>query len=191
MPKPLIAGLSQEDAKRLRALVVDDNEYMRRLLLEFLRVLRVGTIRGAGDGAVALTLMRILRPDLVLVDLRMDQVDGFDFVRRVRAGDSGTNPYVPIIMITGHADAPRVHDARDAGVNELLVKPVSFTTVAQRTGAVLTEPRPFIRAAGYLGPDRRRRSTLVDIDRRKAAHGLITPGEILTWKRCLELSEAV
>ena len=112
--------------------------------------------------------------DLIFVDWRMERVDGLELVKRVRTGADSVNPYVPIIMVTGYADGARVKAARDAGVSDLLVKPISLAALAQRIGAVLNEPRPFIRTPGYFGPDRRRRALrFVGADRRKLQQGLI------------------
>lgn len=192
MPKPLIMGLSCEDAERLSVLVVEDNEHMRRVICEFLFVLRIRTIREASDGAEALEILRGFRPDLIFVDWRMERIDGFELVKRVRAGADAINPYVPIIMVTGYADGARVKAARDAGVSDLLVKPVSLTALAQRVETIFNEPRPFIKTPGYVGPDRRRRMLpFIGADRRKVQHGLITLQEIQSWPHDHEFSDAV
>jgi len=192
MPKSLITGLSREDAQRMRMLVVDDNEYMRRVICEFLRVMRIGTIKDATNGAEALDLLRSFQPDLIFVDWRMERLDGLEFVKRVRTDPGSANPYVPIIMVTGYADGTRVKAARDAGVNELLVKPVSLATLAQRVAVALLEPRPFIRVSGYYGPDRRRRAQpFAGTDRRRIQEGVVSLREIQERLRHQELSDAV
>jgi response regulator RpfG family c-di-GMP phosphodiesterase len=60
-------------------------------------------------------------------------------------------------MITGHAERHRVEAARDAGVNELLVKPVTEKALHSRIQEVILRPRPFIFGPDYYGPCRRRR----------------------------------
>ena len=192
MPKPLIMGLLREEVERLHALVVKDNEYMRRVLCEFLRILRIGTIKDASDGAEAVEIMRSFRPDLILVDWRMARIDGFELVKRVRTGADSVNPYVPIIMVTGYADGARVKAARDAGVSDLLVKPISLATLAQRIEAVFYEPRPFIKISGYFGPDRRRRvQPFVGADRRKLQQGRIPRKEMQSQLYGQELVDAM
>jgi len=87
----------------------------------------------------------------------MSPVDGVEFTRLVsNAGDS-PNPFLPIIMLTGHAERARVEEARDSGVTEFVVKPVTARSVLDRLNAVIMRPRPFVRTADYFGPDRRRR----------------------------------
>jgi len=64
---------------------------------------------------------------------------------------------VPVIMLTGHTHIDRVRQARDAGVNEFIAKPVSVKTMMQRLQTVIENPRPYVRTKVYFGPCRRRR----------------------------------
>ena len=63
---------------------------------------------------------------------------------------------MPIIMLTGHSDRLRLDAARDRGVTEFLCKPVTARAILSRLEAVILQPRPFVNAAKYFGPDRRR-----------------------------------
>ena len=60
-------------------------------------------------------------------------------------------------MMTGHVERSRVEQARDAGVNEFILKPLTPTALVSRLEAVLQRPRAFVRLPSYFGPDRRRR----------------------------------
>ena len=73
---------------------------------------------------------------------------------------------MPIIMITAHSERPRIIAARDAGINEFVMKPVSAKTLFSRLNAVIEHPRRFVRIEEYFGPDRRRRKMFVDFERR-------------------------
>jgi two-component system chemotaxis response regulator CheY len=141
----------------LKILLVDDNQHMRLLLAEILRALGVRRIYEAQDGAEALGMMREIEMDLVMTDLTMGPLDGIDFVNLLRNSPDSPNPFAPVIMITGHSTMRRVAEARDAGVNEFLAKPVTARGVIHRINLLIEHPRPFIRCAGYFGPDRRRR----------------------------------
>jgi two-component system chemotaxis response regulator CheY len=143
---------------RLKILLVDDNHYMRVLLGEILRAIGVLEIFEANDGAEALQTMRQNTVDIVMTDLSMQPLDGIDFVRLLRNSPDSPNPMVPVIMITGHSTMQRVAEARDAGVNEFLAKPLTARGVIERIGQVVEHPRPFIRTTSYFGPDRRRRA---------------------------------
>ena len=85
-------------------------------------------------------------------------MDGVEFTRQVRRAPDSRNPYLPIIMMTGHSARSRVEEARDAGVTEFIVKPVTAKTLLNRIYAVVYKPRPFLHTDSYFGPDRRRRN---------------------------------
>lgn len=141
----------------IRILLVDDNHHMRVLLTEILRAIGVRHVFEAGDGAEALQIMRTHQIDVVMTDLAMQPLDGIDFVRLLRNSPDSPNQMCPVIMITGHSTSRRVGEARDAGVNEFLAKPVTARGVIERIGEIVEHPRPFIRAGDYFGPERRRR----------------------------------
>nr|WP_255500788.1 response regulator [Caulobacter sp. RHG1] len=141
----------------LKVLLVDDNQHMRILLIEILRAIGVRHVFEATDGAEALSLLRKVAIDVVLTDLSMNGLDGIDFMHLVRRSPDSPNPFVPVVMITGHSTERRVHEARDAGVNEFLTKPVTARGVIHRLTLLVENPRPFIRTETYFGPDRRRR----------------------------------
>jgi DNA-binding response OmpR family regulator len=82
---------------------------------------------------------------------------GLDFVKLVRNSPKSPNPFVSIIMLTGHTHIDHVRLARDAGANEFLAKPVSVKAILSRMLSVIEHPRPFVRTDTYFGPCRRRR----------------------------------
>ncbi|MDB5423742.1 MAG: chemotaxis protein CheYIII [Phenylobacterium sp.] len=140
----------------LKILLVDDNHHMRVLLTEILRALGVRQIFEASDGAEGLQTLRHNPVDIIMTDLSMQPLDGIDFVRLLRAAP-GPSRMTPVIMITGHSTLQRVNEARDAGVNEFLAKPLTARGVLGRVALVIDHPRGFVRSESYFGPDRRRR----------------------------------
>jgi len=142
----------------LKILLVDDNHHMRVLLAEILRALGVKEIHEANDGAEGLQMMRNHAVDIVMTDLSMQPLDGIDFVRLLRNSPDSPNQLAPVIMITGHSTFARVNEARDAGVNEFLAKPLTARGVVERIHQVVENARPFVRTQDYFGPDRRRRA---------------------------------
>ena len=82
--------------------------------------------------------------------------DGLELTQMIRQPGANANPYVAIIMLTGHSEKKRVTSARDAGVTEFLAKPISAKGLYQRIANVVANPRPFIKTKSYFGPDRRR-----------------------------------
>jgi two-component system, chemotaxis family, chemotaxis protein CheY len=142
----------------LKVLLVDDNHHMRVLLAEILRAIGVRDVFEATDGAEALKSLHANPIDIIMTDLAMQPLDGIDFVRLLRNSPESPNPMAPVIMITGHSTHRRVQEARDVGVNEFLSKPVTARGVLSRIAQVVDNPRPFVRAETYFGPDRRRRA---------------------------------
>lgn len=143
---------------RVMVLVVDDNHYMRVIVSTMLRSMGITQIREASDGIEALEIVRDWRPDVVVLDLMMEQLDGIEFTKLVRRGTDSPNPYLPIIMMTGHTDRQHVLAARDAGVNEFIAKPLTARALIDRLKSVINNERGWVKSATYVGPDRRRRN---------------------------------
>jgi CheY-like chemotaxis protein len=154
--------------ENLNVLVVDDNKHMLSLVETILHAMRVKNVRCVGDAAEAFAEMRTCRSDIVITDWAMQPLDGLDFVRLVRKGEDSPDPYVPIILLTGHTEMHRVREARDSGVNEVLAKPVSIQGLHRRIVSIVMHPRHFIRTHAYFGPDRRRADRPFDGPERRA-----------------------
>jgi CheY-like chemotaxis protein len=144
------------DFGALQILVVDDNAHMRAILAEVLKGVGVSKIAEAQDGSEALKILRDFEADLAIVDFSMQPIDGVEFTRIIRTSEHSPNPYLPILMATGHAERARVMEARDAGVTEFVVKPITARAILGRIGAIIFRPRPFVRSGDYFGPCRRR-----------------------------------
>ena len=104
--------------------------------------------------------------DIIISDWA-PELDGISFIERVRKDPNSPNPYVPIIVCSGNTERRQVIAARDAGMSEYLVKPVSPKSIYSRICSVLENDRVFVRNGKYFGPDRRRRSVVVGKERRK------------------------
>jgi CheY-like chemotaxis protein len=152
-----------------RILVVDYHRPMREILKSLLFGLGVQHVFEAHDAAQAFDMLRYGVYDILLTDHDMAGESGVQLARRLRRS-SGPNRRVPIVMITGHARGPVILAARDAGVDEYLVKPLATAALLQRIDAALNRRRPFVETPSYVGPDRRRRSApLHGPDRRRAS----------------------
>ena len=165
MAKQIPTGL-----EGLSVLVIDDHKGMRDIISTVLSGLGVGKITAVPGSNAALSEMQHCPPDIILLDRMLDGQDGLRFVRYIRALPDSQNPFVPIILVTGHGEYARVVQARDAGVTEFLVKPLTTLAVAQRLETIIHHPRPFVRCRTYIGPDRRRQERPFDgPDRRNRA----------------------
>ena len=140
----------------LSILLVDDNQHMRAITSAILQSAGIRKIREVSDGSMALEALREAAVDLAIVDFNMFPMDGVEFTRLVRNSPDSANPYLPIIMMTGHSERSRVTEARDAGVTEFVVKPITAKAVFDRIQSVIIRPRAFVKTEGYFGPDRRR-----------------------------------
>lgn len=162
----------------LSVLVVEDSEHMMRLLKAMLRAFGIGYIDSATDAKQALQIMRVRVPDILIVDWMMEGMTGIELTKHIRLSDASPNPFMPILMVTAHAEKELVIEARDAGVTEFLVKPIAAAALAQRLSTILDQPRPFVRTAAYFGPDRRRQDLPFNgSERRTANTHVLTPEE--------------
>jgi CheY-like chemotaxis protein len=150
--------MSGSALEHLKVLIVEDNQHMRSLLRSLLNSVGIRDIAEANNGGTALTVLREKKCDMVLSDLAMKPMDGLAFSRAVRNAENSPNPFVPIIMITGHTEKHQVEAARDAGVTEFLVKPITAQSLFSRIAEIVERPRGFVRCENYFGPDRRRRN---------------------------------
>lgn len=148
------------DFAKLRFLVVDDNAHMRRIVRTLLHGFGAREVHEAEDGAAGLEMFTTHLPDIIIVDWSMPIFDGIELTSMIRRPESAVNPYVPIIMLTGHSERSKVMRARDAGVTEFLCKPISAKSLHQRLLNCVLNPRPFIKTKDYFGPDRRRNSSM-------------------------------
>ena len=141
----------------LRALIVEDNQHMRALLRALLMAIEIRQIFESKDGSAGLDKLPEYKPDFILTDLSMAPMNGIDFTRALRRIPDDDFSVVPVIMVTGHTEKARIHAARDAGVNEVLAKPLTVAGLINRIEEIIYRPRKFVRCATYLGPCRRRR----------------------------------
>lgn len=130
---------------------------MRRLLKDMLDVLGFTNVHLTEDGLEALDYLQFHQADIIICDWKMHGMDGITLTRHVRERMSGGKRFVPIIMLTGKAEEQDVITARDAGITEYLIKPFTTQTLFDRIKAVIENPRGFVLAEEYKGPDRRRR----------------------------------
>jgi CheY-like chemotaxis protein len=144
------------DFNRLRFLVIDDNAHMRRIMRTLLHGFGAREVYEAEDGAAGLEAFTHYSPDILITDWAMPIFDGLELTQMIRQPGANNNPYVPIIMLTGHSEKKRVVASRDAGVTEFLAKPISAKALYQRILNIVANPRAFIKTRTYFGPDRRR-----------------------------------
>lgn len=151
----------------LSVLIVDDHPFMRKLLASAVRAFGITEVSLAEDGFQASEILQSGTPDIILTDWNMPNVDGIALVHSIRSGAYGSDPYVPIIMISGYREKARVSEAAASGIHDYLAKPLTARTLYSRIVNLIEQPRPFIRTATYFGPERRlRRESVKEPDLR-------------------------
>jgi two-component system, cell cycle response regulator DivK len=111
-----------------KILVVDDTDWNRDLLVQLLE--EEYTVLQAVDGAQGVKMTQEERPDLILMDLGMPVMDGWEATRRIKADD--TLRQIPIIAVTSHAMVGDEIDARKAGCDDYLPKPIDEDLLLQK-----------------------------------------------------------
>src|SRR5271156_1446119 len=153
-----------DQIQSLAVLVVDDNQYMRKMIRNLLVNCGIKDIYEANDGIAALDAIRSIAPDVVILDWEMPLLSGAELVRIVRSPGVFPMPDVPIIMLTGHCERWRVVEAVRLGVNEFLTKPVSAKSLYDRLVAITLQPRPIIQMGDYYGPEPRKHVLEIEDD---------------------------
>jgi len=149
--------LNPADLKKMKVLIVDPNAFMRGVVADSLRRLMVTNIGAAASAVEAFTVGRSFKPDIIFVDWDAGRMSGLEFTREVRRNTTGMSRETPIILLAGVIDHDQLMAARQAGINEFLLKPVSAQGVLSRIEEVVLRPRKFIDSRNYVGPCRRRK----------------------------------
>lgn len=122
-----------EDVKQV-ALVVDDSLTMRKVLSRVLE--REGfEVATANDGMDAVQKLQLLKPDIILTDIEMPRMDGFEFSRHVR--DNAKTSDIPLIVISSRTAEKHRNVAKELGVNAFLGKPVQDEELIEQVNSLL------------------------------------------------------
>jgi two-component system chemotaxis response regulator CheY len=112
----------------MKILLVDDSRTIRNIQKSTLKTLGYEDVDEAADGLEALASIAKQKPELLLVDWNMPNMDGITLIRKIRESDKT----LPIIMVTTEAEKSRVLEAVKAGVNNYVVKPFTAETLADK-----------------------------------------------------------
>lgn len=123
--------------KTMNVLVVDDYKSMIRIVRGLLNQLGFQNVDEAMDGPSALELIRSKDYGLVLSDWNMQPMTGLELLKEVRAEDR--TKALPFVMVTAEAKAENVVAARQAGVNNYVIKPFTLAVLKQKLTTVLGE----------------------------------------------------
>jgi DNA-binding NarL/FixJ family response regulator len=116
--------------ERIRVLVADDDEAVRNVLMHVLVDEGFDVVGLAADGLEAVSLADALRPDTVLLDVRMPNVGGIEAARRIRPIDAA----VRVVMLSAYDDPALQQEATDAGASRFLVKGCPLSELVDAVG---------------------------------------------------------
>ena len=119
----------------MNVLIVDDYKTMLRIIENLLKQLGFKNVIQATDGSMALKMMHENHIGLVISDWNMEPMTGLQFLKEVRADDK--LKATPFIMVTAESKVENVAAAKEAGVNNYIVKPFNAETLKQKITAVL------------------------------------------------------
>lgn len=144
--------------QKVTVLVVDPDPPIANIIKHVLGSLGFGNIIIEHDSKAAIEIFTENTIDFIITDFDTDPVeDGQNFIEFIRNSPESPNPYVPIILLTGHTERQDIEAARDQGVTEIAAKPFTAKTLCDRIIRVVENPRSFIITKRYSGPDRRRK----------------------------------
>ena len=124
----------QESSRRNVVLIVDDNKQNVELLREYLESIDVDTI-AAYDGIEALDVVARSKPDLILLDIMMPKMSGFEVCRKLKS-DPATRD-IPIIMVTALGDLSDIDRGIESGTDDFLSKPINRLELITRVKSLL------------------------------------------------------
>ena len=169
--------MAELDLTGFNIVLVDDNPYMVSLLRRTFAGLGVGNVKTFTDVKTAIDFIKLVNDnptkagmmnlDFIVSNWQMAPIDGLMFLRWIRTHGESPNKFIPFLMVTGFGDKSKVEEARDLGVTEVLAKPFSVNSVADKVLQLLGSGRQFVQNKDYFGPDRRRQSLPIEGDNRR------------------------
>ena len=142
------------DIPSLRILVIEDDMSMRRLIVKSLQVLGGKRILDVGNGAEGLDAVTAAagRLDLIICDLEMPTMDGFEFIERLRKGaDCQKSKDTPVVVLTGHSGEEHIQNVLSLGIQGFMVKPITLAALESKISSSIGAPTI---APGLLAPNK-------------------------------------
>lgn len=157
-----ITGLEQ-------VIVYDQSPFFQKLIENMLHVFHIPKVICCADLKEVRSLITDSEVDCVIMDWEMDSDKPMNLVRDIRRGMDGINLETPLVMCTAHAQVERIFAARDAGIDEILAKPISPEHLLNKMLAARFQRRPFIESSSYRGPCRRRKDLPITFEDRRGS----------------------
>ncbi len=139
----------------LATLVADPSSYMCMLINSMLRAFGANKAVDARTSVEAVEILTARKIDIILCDSLLPPHGGVRLTQAIRRNVNSPNRTAPILIMTSDTRESTIKAARDAGANMVIAKPMSPSSLYDRLSWITSNPRNFIGASTYLGPDRR------------------------------------
>ena len=115
-----------------KILLIDDEDSVRQMLAEFLNLKGYQTFEANG-GAKGLQIAELIKPEIIILDLKMPEMDGIEVLKKIRAKDISTT----VLMLTGVYDETAARMAIQQGAYDYLTKPIDLTSLESLIARIL------------------------------------------------------
>ena len=143
--------------RNYKILIVDSDLELAKVLRSMLGEMGFINCDNSTNGLEAYRALKNQPYDFLITEWNVSQLSGIDMIKKIRSTPDSPNPTLPIIMLTGRAEQVDVKAARDAGINEFVVKPFNAKAIYNRIERIIEHPRQFVISQGFVGPTRRAR----------------------------------
>jgi CheY-like chemotaxis protein len=151
----MLAPNTRIDLRRAKVLAVEDNPLALQLLTEALNGLRVRSVKPCASSSEARQLLPTEAFDLIIIDAEMPEENGIDLVRHIRSAPTYPNFTTAVLLVSANTPMDMVTQARDAGANMVVKKPLLPAVLLPRIEWLARNNRQFVSTDSYCGPDRR------------------------------------
>ena len=131
--------MAEVDISKLHILVVEDEIYTREIMTRVLKGIGTGKISSAKNGYKALAIIQEAkwRVDVILLDLQMPRVNGYEFIKKLHDEFEPPLSDTPVIVISGHSEKRAIDRVRGLGVDLFLLKPITADQALTRIKAAM------------------------------------------------------
>jgi CheY-like chemotaxis protein len=176
------------DARNWTVLIIEPNKFEGQIILDLLRNAGVDKVKVVADQNAALELLEVYNANVVIASFEMAPLDGAAWTRLYRRSRKLPGRKQAIFITSGAFSLAMAEQCRHAGANALIGKPISAKVLMATINKVLSKPREFIDAEGYVGPCRRAGIVTAGApkSRRKADDSASAKAPVLTLDKAVE-----
>ncbi len=158
-----------------QVLLMDEQQHVRWLVRDALHAIGFRKVESCGTLAEVKGFLAYHAPDLIIVDIDADRHDTCRTIQKIRNRRLGNDPFVTVIALTWNPERGAVAAALNAGIDDLVAKPISAHFLRDRVVNLIQNRKEFVVTSTYVGPDRRddgRRASVNDLPTIKVPNSL-------------------